>query len=304
MDRTNLLVFRLVTGKDIFNYKNSKIEYTPPCIDLLYEAEIFYSECVDNMKFDGYILQEEAHKNIILKGFATPEEKREFDELDKKIDNERKLLYEAWLNKKQMDIKMKRAKIRALGDRYKILYNIFHCLDNVILEVCAREEADLYWLRKSIKVNGECKPELDISTINTIKSRFISSEEYRKVARDNTWMSYYNIGVFNNKIVNQEQLNAISVTKTFLNAYNHPECPPDEVLDDYDLFQGWIYYIKEKGDISKEKELIDSNTKENSMVFVPVKDGEEAKKVNKMNSGVGKILAASLINKGKKNAAE
>jgi hypothetical protein len=37
---------------------------------------------------------------------------------------------------------------------------------------------------------------------------------------------------------------------------------------------------------------------------VPVKDGEEAKKVNKMNSGVGKILAASLINKGKENAAK
>jgi hypothetical protein len=304
MDRTNLLVYRLVTGKDIFNYKNSKIEYIPPCIDLLYEAEIFYSEYVNNIKFDGYILQEDVHKNVILKGFATPEEKREFDELDKTIDNERKLLYEAWTNKKPMEIKMKRAKIRALGDRYMALYNIFHCLDNVVLEVCAREEADLYWFRKSIKVNGDYQEELDRSILNAVKSRFISSEEYRKVARDNTWMSYYNIGVFNNKIINQEQLNAISVTKTFLNVYSHPECPVDEVLDDYDLFQGWIYYIREKNEISKQKAEIDTNTKPNSMVFVPVKDGEEAKKVNKMNSGVGKILAASLINKGKENAAK
>jgi hypothetical protein len=303
MDRIDLLVYRIIRGVDIFTYEGISIEYKPPSLKLLHEAELLYLDIIENNKFGDFILEEQAQRDIILSGLATQEDKDEFDGMEKRLTNARKELYEQYRDKNLMGEKIKRKLIVALNERYAKLWKIFHLLDNIVLELYARDEAEMYIAEKSIKIGGFPKYRISRDVFNIIKNRFITAEEYRRVARNNLWLSYYYNDFFKSKELNREQANAISVTRTYQNAMSHHEPPSEEVIEDYDLFQGWIAWIKESSEIKKKKQEIDKKAEGKSGAsFVLVENEEEAQKVQKMNTPQSNAIAKSLLSRGKKRA--
>lgn len=125
-----------------------------------------------------------------------------------------------------------------------------------------------------------------------LSKKFISSTQYREIARTEPWRSYWMGGkynVFGKPIIDwtDEQRNLCSFSTMYDNAYGSYDCPSDDVINDDDRFDGWIIYTRQESENKrKEGELGDRYKKYDKYneVFVVADSKEDAEKVYSWNS--------------------
>jgi hypothetical protein len=71
-------------------------------------------------------------------------------------------------------------------------------------------------------------------------------------------------------------------------AYEHPDCPNDKVIEDDDMFDGWMIYQRRENDKAKDKNranklLEGKNLDKAQEVFLMAKTNEEAQNIYNLN---------------------
>lgn len=303
MDRTKLLVYRLVSGYDIFHVDNNLIKYVPPRAQQMLEAELFYEKILEEIKFNSLIKANDINKILLTKGVLTPEEKKEYDGMPERLKEAKKILYEDWLNKRPALIKAGRGVIKSIEARFSELWKKSNSLRGITMEENARQKAEDYLLDACVTVDGyplKYFKRLRRKINMMINSRLISNDEYRKVGLDRDFQFYIHNDYFKGMDLSTEQISAILMAKGFINAMNSTEPPTQEVLEDKDLFDGWIYYTEESRDIKRKKDAVDASIPTGhgqQAVFVPAKNAGDVHKIHKMNDSAGKVLAGAMLRK-------
>ena len=125
----------------------------------------------------------------------------------------------------------------------------------------------------------------------------LTSDEYREIAVSDNWRSIYNIkrgNLFGKSIVNysDHQKHLLSWSQMYDCVYKSPDCPPDEIINDFDAIDGWFIAQRRKRDAQLNKHEIEGGLSEkikNSEHVFVVTSAQDANKIYEMNDIGGKV---------------
>ena len=85
-----------------------------------------------------------------------------------------------------------------------------------------------------------------------------------------------------------EQKTLVVLTKMYDSAYQHPECPPDSVFEDDDMFDGWMILQRRENEKTKNKnrteKLLDGKKLNKAgEIFLVANSKEEAQNIYSLN---------------------
>lgn len=296
----SMYISRVLSGFYIFIYNNKKYKLVYPDIQLKYEAELYAQDEYDHNKFNDWISEEDIVYHLIDAGLWSHNGDDNLKNIEKQIDNLKIDLYKNHINPTKVKT-IKRTLSNTVGT-YHRLYKIRHSLDQYTTEGYTQQLKNHYILVNSLydtnnnKVftqydNADFRLLDDLSS--SISENIIDVSTFRCIARSDIWKNYWSANehnLFDRATINwtDEQKTLIILTKMYSSAYEHPECPPQTVMDDDDMFDGWMLVQKEENEKIKnknrtEKLLGGKNLDKAGEVFVMANSKEEAKNIFDLN---------------------
>ena len=90
-----LLLYRILSGKLIFYYKNDKYELHCPDYYTRYESQLLYNNIINEEKYNDWIREDEIVGVLISLGLWTRDTMTILKDIEKKIDNYKVDLFKA-----------------------------------------------------------------------------------------------------------------------------------------------------------------------------------------------------------------
>jgi pyruvate/2-oxoglutarate dehydrogenase complex dihydrolipoamide dehydrogenase (E3) component len=86
-----------------------------------------------------------------------------------------------------------------------------------------------------------------------------------------------------------EQKTLVVISKMYDSAYEHPECPPESVIQDDDMFDGWMIIQRREHEKNKDKNRNEKILKDKKLgnakeVFLVANSKEEAQNIYSLNN--------------------
>ena len=294
----SLYLSRILSGEYIFIYNDIKYILIYPDKNVKYAAELYAHELYDTNKYYEWISDEDIIYWLIDAGLWSTNGDKILSELEKQIENHKVDLYNNFLNPSKL--KSIRRSLSSAKKQYNKLYNIRHSLDYITLSGYCNSLKNEFILLNSlydidkILINKNNLDHNFISNIaNFINENIIDISTFRLLARNEIWRSYWSANkdfVFNKAVTDwtDEQKTLVVISKMYDSAYEHPECPVDSVIEDDDMFDGWMIIQKRENEKNKKanrnnKMLEDKKIGNAKEVFLVANSKEEAQNIYDLN---------------------
>lgn len=306
MEDINIYLSRILSGTYLFIYKNQTLKLKYPDINVKYLADLYATQEYQKNKFNEWILEDDIFNYLIMTNLWNPLVDKEFKELPKKIEDYKVQLYQNELNPKNQ--KSIRRILKDAQNKYDHLYHIRHSFDHLTAQGYANLSKNHYILSESIFDSEDNKifhriDDIDFILFNEICSLIsnntIPAYIFRKIARSELWRNYWIANkdfLFGKPTIEwtDEQKNLVVITKMYDNAYEHPECPGNNILEDDDMFDGWMISIRRENEKDKtkrrtEKKFGDKLNKAGE-IFLMAESKEEAQNIYSLNNPLSRNI--------------
>jgi hypothetical protein len=295
----NLYLSRILSGFYIFIYDNIKYKLIYPDITIKYEAELYAQEEYENCKYSDWINEEELIFNLINLGLWTIDGDNRLQKINQQIEDAKIDLYKNYFNTSK--VKSIKRNISGLNKSYEKLYSNRHSLDHLTAYGYSQTVKNQYILINSLYYDNNIKVfssllDSDYTLLNSlsniINENTINMNIFRKLARSDIWRNYWGANknnIFDKNTVNwtDEQKTLVVLTKMYDNAYEHPECPPNNIIDDDDAFDGWLIFQKRENEKNKNKQrtekMLGNKLNKAGEVFLMAHNKEEAQSIYNLN---------------------
>lgn len=309
MDQKNISLYlsRILSGFYIFTYNNTRYKLVYPDIYTKYEAELYAQNEYENNKFNNWVKDEEIIHILTDMGVWNPMGDQQLKKIENEIDNYKVELYQSILNPHK--IQSIKQTLNNIKKSYYKNIEIRHSLDHLTLQGYATTLKNQYLLVNSIKYlddslcfDGMKNADYTIlnKLTNIINSNNIEMSTLKTIARSESWRNYWasnQDNIFNkgSLYLTDEQKSLIIITKMYDSAYEHPDCPPDSVFEDDDMFDGWMILQKRENEKLKNKQrsekiLEGKNLGNAQEVFLMASSKEEADNIYNLNDNRSKHI--------------
>jgi len=295
----NLYLSRILSGFYLFIYNNIKYKLIYPDIHIKYEAELYAQEEYEKCKYNDWINEEEIIYNLINLGLWTIDGDSRLQKISQQIEDAKIDLYKNYFNASK--VKSIKRNLSGLNKSYDKLYTNKHLLDHLTPAGYAQSVKNQYILIYSLYYENNEKVFEDVlgsdysllnGLSNIINENIININVFRKLARSDIWRNYWGANknnIFDNSAVNwtDEQKTLVVLTKMYDNAYEHPECPPNNIIDDDDAFDGWLIFQKRENEKNKNKQrtekMLGNKLNKAGEIFLMANNKEEAESIYNLN---------------------
>lgn len=283
-----------------FFYNGKWYYYRFPNSELKFKSSIIYEESYEQLKFDN-ILEDEIYDHLEEHELGDRSLKKFLENQNKKLENLKVDLFQSFYQeKKKKDIKKKieRMNIEILKTMEQL-----HYFDRLTIEnICTNIQNEfllangIYTRDHELVFNYDDINSIDQTVFNNmngiIASKFLSTHEYKEVARSYAWRSMWNIKghcIFADPICewSEEQKTLANVSQMYDNIYQHPDCPDDEIIEDDDALDGWSIYHNRKNKLEKKQkgvnDLLDSRHKDAKEVFMVAETQQDLENIYSLN---------------------
>lgn len=302
MDQRTLSIYlsRILSGFYLFIYNNTKYKLVYPDINIKYEAELYADQEYEENKFSDWITEDTIVDSLVSIGIWNYNGDDNLKNLEKQIDDLKVDIFKNFLNPPKL--KILRRTLANTKKAYNTQYSIRHSLDQYTANGYSQYIKNQYILINSLyDINNHkifnnlnnIDPNLLNNLSNTISENTIDISVFREIARSDIWRNYWSANsdkLFDKSVVNwtDEQKTLVVLSKMYDSAYQHPECPPDSVIEDDDMFDGWMVVQKRENEKIKnknrtEKMLEGKNLNKAGEVFIMANSQEEAKNIYDLN---------------------
>lgn len=303
MDNKTLGIYlsRILSGFFIFFYSGQKYKLIYPNIDIKYEAEIYALQEYENNKFNDWIHDDAILDALVSMGVWSYNGDTNLSNLEKQIEDLKVDLYKNVLNPNQL--KSIRKTLHNVKNTYNQQYNLRHSLDHYTPNGYSEIIKNYYILVHSIHDANNNLVFKDINSVDyqyfenlsaVISENNIDISLYKQIARSDLWKNYWSANsdnLFAKSTVDwtDEQKTLVVLTKMYDNAYQHPECPPDNVFEDDDMFDGWMIHQKRENEKSKNKQRTEKMLEGKKLnkageIFLVANSQEEANNIYNLNN--------------------
>lgn len=301
MDNRNINIYlsRILSGFYLFLYNNTRYKLIYPDISIKYEAELYAQEEYENNKFNDWITEDTVVDSLVSMGVWTYNGDDNLKNLEKQIEDLKVDLYKNFLNPSKL--KTLRRTLANTKNAYNRQYNLRHSLDQYTVvgysEILKNNYILVYSLFNDNQRIFNSIIDADYNLLNAlsdiISQNTIDIVTFKAIARSDVWRNYWNANkdyLFDKATIDwtDEQKTLVVLTKMYNSAYDHPECPPDKVLEDDDMFDGWMILQRRENEKIKnknrtEKTLSGKNLDKAGEVFIVANSQEEAQNIYDLN---------------------
>lgn len=295
-----LLIYRISLGKLVFSCDNETYILYGASHETKYEAELIYSNIIEDQKYEDWWRKENLNYILIKLGLWNSDYDKSLLKLEKNIENSKLSLYSNRLNNDKL--KTIRKDLENYKKEYQRLLGLQHSLDYLTLEDFAENKKNQFIIKECLTYKDSNKRVFDIDLNNIDNNKFekitsaiyqhmISIETYKKIARHESWkMIWYSNknNIFGKPAIEltDEQKTLVSISNMYDKIYEHPECPQEFVIDDDDMLDGWMIDQKRKNEASKKEasnqDIVNKHSKAKEIFIVGDEDNIE--EINSLNS--------------------
>lgn len=291
-------VSRIRSGVYVIKYGDLRLKILQPTIEEELELNEIYLEAYASAANDGIKTEDEMTEWMLQRGLWTDEEENKISLINKDIDRLKKEIFNARINHQlretiRMYLRTAESSVAKLKEK-KALYYSNTC------EGIASNEKIFAFLKNNTFHNGEKYdffekgPSLEFIFANYF-SQILPEKTVRYLARTEPWRSFWllnesnTINLFNKngRELSIDQRNILVWSKMYDNVYESMETPPDSVIEDDDMLDGWFIIQKEKADKRKLENEIESMLPKNGKgddIFLMANSKQDVDKIHSMNS--------------------
>jgi len=299
------LVNRILCGYVLCRFNGIRYKVYQPTPEVLYEADFLYEDIVNDKKYEGIMGRDQLKNFLVFQGIWTPENETALENIEKNIEGLKIDLYKAQFNTK-LQTKLRR-QIKAMRETQNAWTYKKHCLDHIAVEGIAEVARTLFVYTQTLTdMDGKLIFE-DIDSVDSVflqrlhvkmQELMIRDAQYRELARTEPWRSGWLLkkaSIFP-AVPTEEQRILGAYTTMYDNAFENPDCPSDIVINDDDMFDGWMADWRKKQQKKREQNAVeDGKYKDAQQVFIPAQTQAEADRINEMNDTAGKIAKAQMF---------
>lgn len=295
------LINRIISGCTPSSFEDSSVLVYEPTPTSKVKAHYIYLEEYKKAELLGLLSEEEISYQLKIRGLWSDILKSELELLPKQIEELKVELYNSYFTfrrrdqiKKSLDsLKFREVELLQQRDRLKHVTCEGFAISckNKYLICSATKDVDGELFFKDYE--NKSHSSLDIF-IQEYLSNKMDEEVIRNLSRLEPWRSIWSAGKYENSIfgvpssiLSQEQKSIIIWSRIYDSAYESPECPPEEIIDDNDCFDGWMIVQSR----NREREKQDQHSykpgdkfNKADEVFISVDNPEDVERVNAMNS--------------------
>jgi hypothetical protein len=296
---TNLYLSRILSGFFIFIHNNVKYKLIYPDISIKYEAELYAEEEYEKNKYNDWINEDDILRMLIMMEMWTPDGDTKLKSLEKTIEDTKVEIFKNFLN--PVRIKSLKKSLSTHKKNYNRQYEARHSLDYITTEGYSQWLKSQYIIVNSLydmnnnrifKNIDSADSNLLASLCSTINEHSLDVSTFREIARSDIWRNYWGPNknaVFDKSVVNwtDEQKTLVLITKMYDSAYEHPECPAENIIEDDDAFDGWMVFQKRENEKAKNKkrteQILGNKLNKAGEVFLMANSKEEAQNIYSLN---------------------
>lgn len=254
------------------------------CEDLIFgdnfiprgEAEIIHQRMGTWTSQDNSSIKtsEEHIDDLKIALYKTMMSKKKQEMIKKQLDGVRKALHKAYFKREAIYASTIETHKQLLKEKFLIAINITDLKGKFYYTI------DNFWTQDAYLMD---------KAVDHMNTKFIPQEGIREASRKQPWRSYWNASkadVFSKPLaeLGSSQRLIITYSQMYDNARQHPECPPDNVFEDDDLFDGWMLHDNKKRVKEQRQKTIDGTVgNKGDEVFVVAHDQEEANEIFDVN---------------------
>lgn len=265
-DNISLCLSRILSGFYYFVYGDKKYKLIYPDMSIKYQAELFANEQHELNKFNEWIFDDDIIHYLVGAGLWDYTGDTSLKKLEMQIEDYKVDLFKNFLNPNR--IKTIRRSLDSNRRRYDQMYSIRHSFDHLTSRGYANILKNQYIISHSIyheqeEISKELdKKNIDLDLLNNIieflANNTLDIKTFRKIARSDIWRNYWSASkerLFDKPTINwtDEQRTLVVLTKMYDSAYESTECPPDNVFEDDDMFDGWMISQKRENEKIRSK---------------------------------------------------
>ena len=296
----SLYLSRILSGQYIFVYNNQIYKLIYPNINIKYQAELQAFDVYENNKYNDWISDENIVDWLVSSGIWSYEMDQKLDQMDKQIEDHKVDLFNNFLNPTK--VKSIRRSLDNLRRTQNKLCNIRHSFDHITLEGYSNLIKNQFIFMHSLhdKNDNLLFPDIekvDYNLLNTllniVNDHTIDVPIFKIIARNDVWRNYWSANkdnLFGKSTIEwtDEQKTLVVLTKMYDSVNEHPECPPDSVIEDDDMLDGWMILQKRENEKQKSKNRSEKLLKDKKLgnakeVFLVANSVEEANNIYNLN---------------------
>lgn len=303
------LVYQVMTGELIFDIGGTTYVLKPADPYVRLRAAKIYKDTVRESRFDSWLTDKGCLHLLVKNGICSADIDANIKIIDKEIENLKVGLFTSLFisdvhdqTRRRLDM-VKKKHLEMVSNRH----SLDHLTVNGFAEMVKRQYLvfETLYLENSERVWTD-QNKVDSLLLEQIASEIISSSidipQLRDISRNEPWRNYWNVNkgnpfnIYNILHLTDEQRTLVLFSRMYDSAYEHPNCPPDDIIEDDDLFDGWMIYERRKNEkdkmTSQFEQRMGKNSKmsESDEVFLVARNKEDATRINSMNDVHGKIV--------------
>jgi len=310
-----LCLYRIISGKIRCRVGNCIYYIYSPTPFQLYEAGEIYNEVLIDSQISGVMTDDEFYDFMIRNNLWNYEKEKELLSLPDTINSLKYKLWESYINFRGKQCDNIRVRIHRCEDKLQMLtkkryqYSMYTASGIAAL---ARIE---YLISNNVYCNNK---RIDITDnyvllkelVNQYFEKQIPDNIIRRISKLHTWRSMWMAGKSSFEslgicasCMTDEQKSLISWSKLYDNIYESIDCPPENVIDDDYLLDGWIIAQNKKREEDRKEKLGQKHKDKmhgSSEVFIPVETHDDIKRVSEMNSPHARAIQKQRFNLLKK----
>lgn len=282
-----------------------------------YIASELYREVYEDSIDYGMFTDDELKKFMFQYGLWDDTREKKLTSLQKDIEELKLRMFEASFNSQTLTVAKKvlkaaKADIQLLIEQ-KNSYN--HLSASGFAEIEKNKflmGMSLYNITGDLFMNEESywsSPVFILEQALTIhRENKIGETEFRYLARNEPWRSYWISRKTEGKLLGvapvdmtEDQRSLIIWSSIYDNVHEHPEQPPQYVIDDDDILDGWFIFQRKKREKENNKNAVDQlitneKIKNSSEIFIPANSQTDLERIASLNDLEADIAKRQRLN--------
>jgi hypothetical protein len=301
------ILHRILYGIYYFKHNNISYKCVPNTLQDKYEAALIYQQVIQDMRYEEMLTWEQAQRVSEVSGIWTVKDEAGMKDLEKMVENTKLQLYLNHTNPQSVQqLKKKLKQIQTgISKSNMTKHRLYHATKESHAENVRREYLVAVSIRDKFdnqlyNIDNFWDCDNTIIQCASENANDFGINKIRKIARSEPWRSMWIaqkgecIGKPSVEWTEHQRI-LCSFSKMYDNVYESTECPPDEVIEDDDILDGWFVKQRKDREEAKKEKSTDHNFgthkgKGNQEMYIMAHNKDQASTIMNTNDATGKNI--------------
>jgi hypothetical protein len=296
-------VYQISAGYVKYHTEDIVLYVYEPNLDERYSAQEVYNQAYQEAEFEGVYTTEEMMDVLRKNELWNDKDEAILEGLPKEIEDFKVKMFENLMRSNARE-KLRGHLKKAKNQLEKIFtkkhgYDLHTCSGYAayaracwIIEHCTRLKGGVAYNWRDVNLN---------EVMNFAQQAQPSEEQIREIAKTDPFRTCWGASkeqIFSQKGVEltDTQKGLILWSKLYDGIHENPDCPSDDVVQDDDLFDGWLIFERRKRETEKNKNSAEEYNTNADEIFIPVETQEDQARVDGLNDPTSQMVVKQRHN--------